>query len=106
MALSFSSGEYMSEIKVTAIEEREDGSALVSLDMDDATFGAIFNYGFVEMIRKGMEVELDRSNIRPMTDEERQRAREKHQANQSRKCVSCGGPTVNDDWCSFCLEEE
>ena len=24
----------------------------------------------------------------------------------TRKCVSCGGPTVNDNWCSFCLEEE
>ena len=106
MALSFSSGEHMSEIKVIALEEREDGSALVKLDMDDATFAAIFNYGFVEMLRKGMEVELDRSNITPMTDEERQRAREKDQANQSRKCVGCGGPAVNDDWCSFCLEEE
>jgi len=22
------------------------------------------------------------------------------------KCVSCGNPTVNKDWCSFCLKEE
>jgi hypothetical protein len=51
--------------------------------MDDATFGAIFNFGFVEMLRKGMKVELDRTNITPMTDEERQRAREKDEANKA-----------------------
>ena len=44
--------------------------------------------------------------IKPMTDDERKRALEKEKANKERKCVSCGGPTVNDDWCSFCLEEE
>jgi hypothetical protein len=73
----------MSEIKVIALEEREDGSALVKLDMDDATFAAIFNFGFVEMLKKGIEVELDRTNITPMTDEERQRAREKDEANKA-----------------------
>jgi len=35
------------------------------------------------MLRKGMEVELDRTNITPMTDEERQRAREKDEANKA-----------------------
>ena len=25
---------------------------------------------------------------------------------KDKKCVSCGGPAHNDDWCSFCLEEE
>ena len=44
--------------------------------------------------------------IKQMTDDERQRDKKKDEANKERKCVSCGGPTVNDDWCSFCLEEE
>lgn len=44
--------------------------------------------------------------ISPMTDEERQRAREKDEANKEKKCVGCGGPAYKDDWCSFCLEEE
>ena len=73
----------MSEIKVIALEEREDGSALVKLDMDDETYGAIFNYGFVQMLRKGIDFELDQTNITPMTQEERQRAREKDEANKA-----------------------
>ena len=39
--------------------------------------------------------------IRPMTKEERQRAKEKEKANTG-KCVSCGAPTHNE-WCDFCL---
>jgi recombinational DNA repair protein RecR len=42
--------------------------------------------------------------IRPMTREERQRAKEKEKANTG-KCVSCGAPTHNE-WCDFCLREE
>jgi len=70
--------------------------------------------------------------IRPMSDEERQRAKEKYEANHSfdeygnygennppvghsfgqplrkkqvwRTCVSCGGPSYND-FCGFCQEE-
>ena len=44
--------------------------------------------------------------IKPMTNNERQRSKEKEKANQSRVCVGCGKHTVNDDWCGFCLEEE
>ena len=73
----------MSEIKITAIEEREDGSAIVTVDMSDETYGAIFNYGFVQMLRKGIDFELDRTNITPMTKEERQRAKEKEEANKA-----------------------
>ena len=46
-----------------------------------------------------------RKDIRPMTDEERQRAREKDERNTLGKCVSCGCPTPNT-WCEFCLNEE
>ena len=73
----------MTGIKIIALEEREDGSALVKVDMDDETYGAIFNYGFVQMLRKGIDFELDRTNITPMTTEERQRAREKDEANKA-----------------------
>ena len=73
----------MTEIKIIAIEEREDGSAIVKVDMNDETYGAIFNYGFVQMLRKGIDFELDRTNITPMTTEERQRAREKDEANKA-----------------------
>lgn len=42
--------------------------------------------------------------IREMTEEERQRAKERAEAN-TRKCVSCGGPAKNE-WCEFCIQEE
>ena len=42
--------------------------------------------------------------IRDMTKEERQRAKEKEKAN-TRKCLSCGGPAKNE-WCEFCIQEE
>ena len=45
--------------------------------------------------------------IRPMTKEERQRARVKESYNTLglNLCVSCGCPTPNT-WCEFCLKEE
>jgi len=43
--------------------------------------------------------------IRPMTHEERQRAKERKEKNEENKCVSCGCPTPNT-WCEFCLNEE
>ena len=71
----------MSEVKVTDIEEHEDGSATLQVECDPETFAAIFNAGFVELIKKGLEGE------------------------QWQTCVSCGGPALND-MCGFCLKEE
>ena len=71
----------MNEIKVTEIEEHEDGSATLQVECDPETFMAIFNVGFVELVKKGLE-------------------NEKWQT-----CVSCNGPAKND-MCGFCLEEE
>ena len=71
----------MSEIKVTDIEEHEDGSATLQVECAPEIFAAIFNVGFVELVKKGLE------------DEKWQ------------TCVSCGGPAQNDT-CGFCLEEE
>jgi hypothetical protein len=50
---------------------------------------------------------IDRAkHISPMTEEERQRAKERKNKNKSwRTCVSCGGPSLGD-YCGFCLEEE
>ena len=45
------------------------------------------------------------TNIRPMTEEERQASKERDKANGWRKCVSCGNATKGV-WCGFCLEEE
>ena len=45
-----------SDIKITNIEEHEDGSATLQLDLDSETFAAIFNVGFVHLIMKGMEL--------------------------------------------------
>jgi len=71
----------MSEIKVTDIEEHEDGSATLQVECAPEIFAAIFNVGFVELVKRGLK------NERWQT------------------CVSCGGPAQNDT-CGFCLEEE
>ena len=46
-------------------------------------------------------------DIRPMTKEERQRAKEREAYNTLgfNLCVSCGCPTPKT-WCEFCLMEE
>ena len=71
----------MSEIKVTDIEEHEDGSATLQVECDPETFMAIFDVGFVTLVKRSLE-------------------NEKWQT-----CESCGGPAQNS-MCGFCLEEE
>jgi len=44
-------------IKVTDIEEHEDGSATLQVECDPETFMAIFDVGFVTLIRAGLEKE-------------------------------------------------
>ena len=41
-------------MKVTALTEHEDGSATVQVECDPDTFAAIFNVGFVSLIRNGI----------------------------------------------------
>lgn len=48
-----------SDIKVTEIEEHEDGSATMQLELDPETYAAIFNVGFVYLIRKGIDNDTD-----------------------------------------------
>ena len=71
----------MSEIKVIDVEEHRDGSATLKIECAPEIFAAIFNVGFVELVKKGLEDE------------------------RWQTCVSCGGPAQNDT-CGFCLEEE
>jgi hypothetical protein len=47
----------MSEIKVTDIEEHEDGSATLQVECDPETFMAIFNVGFIELVKAGLDKE-------------------------------------------------
>jgi hypothetical protein len=71
----------MNEIKVIDVEEHRDGSATLQIECAPEIFAAIFNVGFVELVKRGLE-------------------NEKWQT-----CVSCNGPAMND-MCGFCLEEE
>jgi len=47
----------MSEIKVTDIEEHEDGSATIQVECDPETFMTIFNVGFIELVKAGLDKE-------------------------------------------------
>tara|TARA_R110000796_G_scaffold138060_1_gene254132 strand:+ start:191 stop:370 length:180 start_codon:yes stop_codon:yes gene_type:complete len=42
-------------IKVTEVEEHEDGSATIQVECDPETFAAIFNVGFVQLIENGLK---------------------------------------------------
>jgi hypothetical protein len=44
-------------IKITDIEEHEDGSATLQVECDPETFMAIFDVGFVELVKRGLESE-------------------------------------------------
>ena len=48
----------MSDVKIIEIEEHEDGSATLQVECDPETFMAIFNVGFVELIKKGLDNEV------------------------------------------------
>ena len=43
------------EIKVVEIEEHDDGSATLQIECSPETFAEIFNYGFVQLVRNGIE---------------------------------------------------
>ena len=49
----------MSEVKVTEITEHEDGSATLQVECDPETFAAIFNVGFVSLVKTGLYWETD-----------------------------------------------
>ena len=41
-------------IKVLEIEEHDDGSATIQVECDPETFAAIFEVGFVTLVKKGL----------------------------------------------------
>lgn len=45
------------EIKIVSIEDQEDGSARVQLDCDAETYQQIFEYGFIQLVKKGLEID-------------------------------------------------
>ena len=44
-------------IKITEVEEHEDGSATLQVECDPKTFAAIFNAGFIALVKAGLETE-------------------------------------------------
>ena len=44
-------------INIEDIQDNDDGSAKVTLDMDAETYHKIFEYGFIKLIEKGIEVD-------------------------------------------------
>ena len=47
-------------IKITEIEEHEDGSATLQVECDPETFAAIFNAGFIALVKAGLESERNK----------------------------------------------
>jgi hypothetical protein len=45
------------DVRVSDIVDHEDGSATLSLDMEPSTYHMIFEYGFRQLIMKGLEAE-------------------------------------------------
>jgi len=45
------------EVKIISIEDHEDGSATLQVECDPKTFMAIFNVGFVALVKAGLETE-------------------------------------------------
>ena len=52
----------MSEVKIVEIEEHEDGSATLQVECDPETFMAIFNVGFVSLVKAGLETEKEKQD--------------------------------------------
>lgn len=76
--------EMNNDIKVTEIEEHEDGSATLQVECDPETFRLVFNYGFVELIKNGIaKAANDPTYIRPMSEDEIGRATERAKFNKS-----------------------
>ena len=51
------------EIKIVEITENEDGSALVSLEMNPEVYAKIFNAGFINLIEEGLKKQDMRDKV-------------------------------------------
>ena len=52
----------MNDIKVTDVEEHRDGSATLQVECAPEIFAAIFNVGFVTLVKRGLENEKWRTS--------------------------------------------
>ena len=50
------------QVKVTDVQEHEDGSATLQVERSPETFAAIFNVGFVSLVKAGLYWETDNGN--------------------------------------------
>jgi len=58
----------MNEVKVTEVTEHEDGSATLQVECDPETFAAIFNVGFVSLIKAGLYWETENETLTESKD--------------------------------------
>ena len=47
------------DIKITEIVNHEDGSATVTIECSQETYNTVFGYGFVALLKKGIETDAD-----------------------------------------------
>jgi hypothetical protein len=57
MILTYQDIKMSDEVKIISIEDHEDGSATLQVECDPETFMAIFNVGFVTLVKAGLESE-------------------------------------------------
>ena len=43
------------EIRITELEEHEDGSATIQLDLSPEVFAEIFQAGFIALVKRGLK---------------------------------------------------
>ena len=52
-------GDTKNDIQIAEIINNDDGSATVTVECSPETYNLIFNYGFVALLMKGIEVDKD-----------------------------------------------
>jgi len=87
-------------IGVETVEEHEDGSATYSFQMDAHARGLLAEEG-LKLVLYCAAAKIDIQLVYDFIEDHI-----RYEQDEDKKCVSCGGPALNDDWCSFCLEEE
>jgi len=94
---------------VETVEEHEDGSATYKFHMDAHARGLLAEEGlrlvlYCAAAKLDLQIVYDfiEDHIKYQKDE---LTEYEFGTDDTNKCVSCGGP-AQDDFCSFCLEEE
>jgi len=97
-------------IGVEQVEQHEDGSATYQFHLDNNCAKLLQEEGlklvlYCAAAKLDLQVVYDfiEDHISSGTDELTEYV---FGTDDTNKCVSCGGPALEGDWCSFCLEEE